>query len=1020
MNHCRQTERVTRTDSAESDTKRLQAFRTARSTESSPSKNTPHINTMTRRFDGDHERLPEIGQIQSCGYMLAFEEDPGCPSGMRIVGASENMAEVPWIHASVPASEILGKDLGCAFSVEHVDTVRSLVKRSKQASKPRGDHMFPRANRNTADILPLPPKGAVPQLETEQNNEVLTCTLAESNPGVYMLELEPKHGPNSAGEERTPGLRQVMELLECLPVGANPTTSTAALCDALAESMPAFDRLMVYRFALDGSGEVIHESVRPGIEAKGSFLNLRFPARDIPPIGRQMLQLKGVSFIADTSAPGVPICISHKRLAALDLSKSALRASSECHLQFLRNMGVKASMVVAIVVGGELWGSYNFHSYTSAVHPSCEERMLVSTAVAVVESLILQSEREEIATTALSLSRVLGKLSSYLRVNDFFSAEYGALLNILDVDTIILREHSQSVIVYGNKEVSLTQRECTDLRNEDESSDTIMFRSLPGKGVAFFSVDSTCVAFLRGSVASHVKWAGKPEELQHGGPRASFEAFMLTAAATFKSWEPATVDLLGMMRHGISSKLYADALPFRQQETFAHVSHELRTPFHGVMGSLEMLEAGRGTMDEAEQENIIRSALRCGHSMMATLDDILEVAKVRNNRDVVHDRFTPSSPILMTVAAMSPFAATESVDLVADTGSADNDVREVFGDTRRIRGVVQNLVNNAIKFTPTGGKVRVSLVALDSLQEVAQWWAKEADRFGARVWMGTPAAGGFFVEGSPRRTKWYVYGVEDSGVGVRPSDLPHLVAAYRQISQGASKTYAGTGLGLHICKAYVDVMLGALGIASTFSDKADRGGGTLFAVVLPLQPAMQGEAVQQVDVDENKKAGAKANIPRCREVGSRTIAFLVVDDHTVNIKLMEHKIKQFFRPSAGDVQVFAATDGLMALEVNTALQSTRHEGPILVGIFMDFHLPNVDGTECTRRIRTLEADNGWPPITICGCTADLTKKVREAFKDAGGDGVIGKPWHPGEVERMCNDMVAKVLDAEPSGAEGDP
>lgn len=61
--------------------------------------------------------------------------------------------------------------------------------------------------------------------------------------------------------------------------------------------------------------------------------------------------------------------------------------------------------------------------------------------------------------------------------------------------------------------------------------------------------------------------------------------------------------------------------------------------------------------------------------MMATLDDILEVAEVRNNRDVVQDRFALSSPTLMTVAAMSPFAATESVDLVADTGSSDNDVR---------------------------------------------------------------------------------------------------------------------------------------------------------------------------------------------------------------------------------------------------------------------------------------------------------------------------------------------------------
>ncbi|CAN0229700.1 unnamed protein product, partial [Ectocarpus sp. 4 AP-2014] len=89
------------------------------------------------------------------------------------------------------------------------------------------------------------------------------------------------------------------------------------------------------------------------------------------------------------------------------------------------------------------------------------------------------------------------------------------------------------------------------------------------------------------------------------------------------------------------------------------------------------------------------------------------------------DRFTASSPVLLTMAAMSPFAATESVDLVADTGPADG-ILEVIGDSRLIKGVVQNLVNNAIKFTPPGGKVRVFLVVLDSLQDATNWWAKEA------------------------------------------------------------------------------------------------------------------------------------------------------------------------------------------------------------------------------------------------------------------------------------------------------
>ncbi|CAN0229638.1 unnamed protein product, partial [Ectocarpus sp. 4 AP-2014] len=79
----------------------------------------------------------------------------------------------------------------------------------------------------------------------------------------------------------------------------------------------------------------------------------------------------------------------------------------------------------------------------------------------------------------------------------------------------------------------------------------------------------------------------------------------------FKAWSPATVDLLKMVRHAFSSQLYAQFLPSDLQETFAHVSHELRTPFHGVMGALEILEAGSGTMDSGEQRDLLRLAVRC-------------------------------------------------------------------------------------------------------------------------------------------------------------------------------------------------------------------------------------------------------------------------------------------------------------------------------------------------------------------------------------------------------------------------
>lgn len=598
-------------------------------------------------------------------------------------------------------------------------------------------------------------------------------------------------------------------------------------------------------------------------------------------------------------------------------------------------------------------------------------------------------------------------------------------------------EHLRSITVYGSKDVTLTLEECKNLRNgrENESDRDLVFKPVAVGGSAFFSVRSFLVVFLRGSLSRHVKWAGNPdlplEDKERMNPRASFEMFMTSAVSEFTPWSTATVELLRVVRQGFSSQLYAEGLPADVQETFAHVSHELRTPFHGVMGALEMLAAGSGCMDVDEQRDIIDSALQCGGSMMGTLNDILDIAKDRNNTEVVQGLLPPSKPILMAVAAMRPFAATEKIELVHDTDNRlPDEVHQVVGDERRIKAIVQNLVNNAIKFTPSGGRVRVFLVVLDALQDVIDWWIKETERFGGDVWMGSPETGSnATTSGSSRPPTWHVYCIEDSGIGVLPADLPHLVTAYKQVSHGPAKSHAGTGLGLHICKAHVDAMSGALGIASTFSEEASSG-GTLFAVVLPLCPAEVASAAQKeedaaaavatVKSGTKTASSARAGFPCCPDIGSRKIAFLVVDDNNVNIKLISHKIRRYFKSSNGDVQVLSATNGLAALDMHAAARTAQADpdAPVLIGIFVDFCMPEVDGIQCTERVRILEAAKRWRRIPIYGCTADATVQKCGAFRDAGADGVLPKPWDLGKLEGLCNAMVASLLDAEQEKIEG--
>ncbi|CAM9566464.1 unnamed protein product [Scytosiphon promiscuus] len=984
---------------------------------------------MRRTCDGNRERLHEIGRIQNCGYLFAMEEGEGYPSGMGILCASANIAEAQWINAT-SHEELPGKDLDQVFQPECVGAVRSLLDRHKQAPESSADHISPKANRLTSDIncrFRKAPAGG-PRPEADKSSELVTFALAGSNPGVYLVEMELRHGPRSARAERSCEQLQLADLLTCIPIGSDPKGTTGALCERLVQMMPAYDRGMVYRFAPDGSGNVIHETRKANAEIGSSYLDFRFPAKDIPPQARELFKQVGVRFVADTHAPGVPINFSSERGSTLDLAKCTLRAPSECHLRYLRNMGVKASMVVAINIKGELWGLFVFHSYKTPVHPSCEERIMAETAAAITASLIERHEREESSMGALSLLRTLEKFSNHTRLHSFLAAEHRNLLKILDADSILLCGSLRSVTVYGSKDVTLTLDECEDLRSgkEDGSDSGLQFKRLAAGGVAFFSVRSFLVVFLRGSVSRHVKWAGDPdlplndEEPMH--PRASFEMFMETAVADFNPWSPATVELLRLVRHGITSQLHAEGLPADVQETFAHVSHELRTPFHGVMGALEILAAGSGTMGVDEQTEIIDSALRCGGSMMGTLNEILDIAKDRNNSEVAQGLFRASRPVQVAVAAMSPFATTEAIELVhdADTG-VPNDALPIVGDERRIKAIVQNLINNAIKFTPRGGKVRAYLVVLDLLQDVVDWWTKESERFGHSVWMGSPESDSRARESEPPRApKWHVYCVEDSGIGVLPADLPHLVTAYKQVSHGPAKSHPGTGLGLHICRAHVAAMSGALGIASTFSEGA-KSGGTLFAVVLPLCPAEPASAPQAENAAAvvsvaggSKKAGGAGASTRCPDIGARKIAFLVVDDNSVNVKLISHKIRTYFKSSSGNVQVISATSSVEAINKHAAIQTAQGDpdAPVLAGIFIDFYMPEGDGIEFTKRIRLLEAEKGWPRLPIYGCTADATVQRYAVFKDAGADGVLPKPWVSGQLEGFCNAMVAHVLNVE--------
>lgn len=177
--------------------------------------------------------------------------------------------------------------------------------------------------------------------------------------------------------------------------------SLRALCDitaSLFKELTGYDRVMVYRFDELGHGEVFSERREPEREA---FLGNRYPASDIPQIARRLYLETRVRLLADVEYEPVPILprFSPEHGRELDMSLCALRSMSPVHLQYLKNMGVRATLVLSLVVGGELWGLVACHHYAPRIVPFQLRAMgeliaeMVATRISALESFVqTQSE----------------------------------------------------------------------------------------------------------------------------------------------------------------------------------------------------------------------------------------------------------------------------------------------------------------------------------------------------------------------------------------------------------------------------------------------------------------------------------------------------------------------------------------------------------------------------------------------------------------------------------------------------
>lgn len=371
-----------------------------------------------------------------------------------------------------------------------------------------------------------------------------------------------------------------------------------------------------------------------------------------------------------------------------------------------------------------------------------------------------------------------------------------------------------------------------------------------------------------------------------------------------------------------------------KSEFLANMSHEIRTPMNAIIGLNNII------MEECREPQIYayaKDVQSAAKNLLAIINDILDLSKVEAGKMELVCTNYHLKTVVDEVVGMMDMAASKR-GLVMKYECDGSLPCRYSGDEGRIRQILINILNNAIKFTKVG-YVRASVT-------------------------GRP--------GKREDEELITFRIEDTGCGIRQEDLEKIFEDFRQVDSKRNRSVEGTGLGLAIVKHLVELMDGTIDVESVY------GQGTTFTITIPQQIVDRRTTAEVPELPQTDLESIEA-------FTAPDVKVLVVDDNVVNRKVAKGFLKSY---------AFDLTEAESGPEAIELVRQSRYDI-----IFMDHMMPVMDGIEAAEIIRRDCGENGAAPVLIA-LTANAMEGMRERFLSCGFQDFIAKPLDRRELGRL--------------------